>query len=183
MPYTKTHTHKQTNKHVNTHYQPQSLCTQTGSENVRFEKRPCHRDRVRAGWKQNRPFMDVPLHALLLCPGPLSIHVQNSAFRWTNSHQTPTEIICLKPHLPINSHTGGTFKPGYPTTKHLLLLPNTKRPFNNPSSSIRWSSVRGITHLHSFSSLLPHLTALFLSPTELEEINEMRAGVFPGHFN
>ena len=64
--------------------------------------RPCHRDKVRA---QNRPFMDVLLHALLLCLGPRSIHLQNSAFRWTNSHQTPTKNMCFKPHLPTSSHT------------------------------------------------------------------------------
>lgn len=58
-------------------------------------KRPCHRDKVRTGWKQNRPFMDVSLHALPLRLGPGSIHLLNSAFRWTNSHQTRPEMSAL----------------------------------------------------------------------------------------
>lgn len=91
-------------------------------------------------------------HSMLcfFCLEPGSIHLLNCVFRWTNSHQTPTNIICLKPYLSINSHTGGTFKPGYHRTTHLWLLANTQNHCSVflvahtvhliLSSSIRWTS-------------------------------------------
>lgn len=156
-----------------THHQPQSL-----SSNRLWKWRiwngQCHRDK----WEEaeNRKGLEWMLHYMLcFFAWGLDLSIYSNLLSGEQTHlPTHTKII--------DSHTGGTFKPRHHRTTHLWSK-HAERLFNNLSSTIWWSSTCVIIHLYSFFLLLPHLTYLVPSPTVLEEINEMRTAMFPGHFN
>lgn len=165
MPHRNMHTHMQT------HTTKPRVSVSNCLWKRELWKRLCCRGKVEAG--KNRMGCLWMTH-YMLCFFAWSLEhpsTELSLSGSTHSHHTPTKTCCSQQHLPISAHTGESLEPGYHTTIDLPLLPNTHRDclISYPQVSDGVQLVGLLTFI--LFSRFSHISPLFLSSTELGEIN------------